>query len=92
MRCGIIRVIAQGQTKDKTSIGPGLLIPINKDARITLLCSDKSRRAPSTVLGETPRADGLVGLLREKLTSGLGRIFHTRVKLGTVAIIHVAAL
>jgi hypothetical protein len=57
MRCGIIRVIAQGQTKDKSSIGPGLLFPISKDARIRLLCSYKSRRAPSMMLGITPRLE-----------------------------------
>jgi hypothetical protein len=68
MRHGIIRVIAQGQTKNKTSIRPGLLLLINKDARIRLLCSYKSRCAPSMVFGVTPHADLLIGLLIHKLT------------------------
>jgi hypothetical protein len=71
VRCGIIRVIAQGQTKNITSIRPGLLFPINKDARIRLLCSYKSRHTPSTVLGIILCLIGIIGLLLENLTHRL---------------------
>jgi hypothetical protein len=92
MRCGIVRVIAQGQTKDKTSIRPGLLFPISEDARIRLLCSYKSRRAPSMVLGITPRAEDFVCVVREEPVRVL--VAHTlhgeRAHTGTM--IHVTTL
>jgi hypothetical protein len=92
MRCGIIRVIAQGQTKDKMSIRPGLLIPINKDARIRLLCSYKSRRAPSMVLGITPRLEDFVCVGRKESIRFL--IGHARngERTASGAMIHVTTL
>jgi hypothetical protein len=93
MRCGIIRVIAQGQTKDKTSFGPGLLFPINRDARIRLpFCSYKSRRAPSAVLGETPRTEDFLHIVRKELVRVRVALTLNGERAHAGAMIHVTAL
>jgi hypothetical protein len=69
-----------------------LKITISKDARIRLLCSYKSRRAPSMMLGITPRLEDFARVVREKLVRVL--IAHTlhgeRANAGTM--VHVTTL
>jgi hypothetical protein len=68
------------------------LIPINKDARIRLRCSYKSRRAPSMMLGITPRLEDFACVFREEFVRVLIAHPLDGERTHTGAMIHVTTL